>query len=212
MDDPAHHTPHLPQSDPRARTRRLVTRLLVLDALLVLGAVAIWLSLGRGDEKANVVNDGLRGSKPPAGQLMPDLSGIAAIDPDVPSPRAMQGTAVALVVTCIGCRSGDIIGGYLGRLEDDDVPDGAELRVVAWDGDAAAWRAKWKIDQRIRIHAVPQARVDQVRATFGIGPVAGAEESGIVYLYDPRRRWRSTFFIGQLDREDIRHDLEALAG
>lgn len=206
MDDVA---PHLPGTDRRSRMRRLVRRLLVLDLVLVLAALGVWLVL-RDDPRENVVNDGLRGSKPPAGQRVADLTGIPGIEPAVPTPEELRGTAIALAVTCMDCPSGDILGGFLGRLAEDDVPSSADIRVVAWHGDVEAWRSRWRIKRDISIHKVPDAHVEDARDVFGIRPVRGQEESGMVFLYDEHGRWRSTFFLGQVNRADVTHDLQAL--
>jgi hypothetical protein len=64
----------------------------------------------------------------------------------------------------------------------------------------------------VELHAARDAKTaDELRELFGIAPRGDAQESGISFLYDTRGRWRSTFFIGQLDREDIAHDLRVLA-
>ena len=42
--------------------------------------------------------------------------------------------------------------------------------------------------------------------------LVGVAMGGILFLYDSRARWRATYFLGQLDAEDVRHDLERLAG
>ena len=199
-----------PSPEPRrANVRRLVKLLVAVDVLVVLAAVAIWLSMG-DDDRSNAVNDGLRGSTPPAGQAWPDA--IAALDATFPTRSDVRGHASMLVATCADCRSGDIIGGFLGRLANDALPRDARVVVLTWDGDQAAWADRWKLDRdRLELHALttPTA-VARARRELGIGPVAGAEESGIAFLHDARGRWRSTFFVGQLDVEDIAHDLEQL--
>lgn len=201
--------------------RRIVWWLVVIDVVVLAVVLGVWLALrasGGSDERGNVVNAGLRGSRPPAGQRMPDLSGIEGIAPPVPSPRALRGSSVALVGTCMTCRSGDVYGGYLGRLEESDRPDGSRIVVIGWDGDAEVWRDSWRIAKDggpagIELHvATTEAAADEVRRALGVGARAGSEESGVVYLYDSRGRWRSTFFLGQLNRDDIRYDLEQLAG
>jgi hypothetical protein len=86
--------------------------------------------------------------------------------------------------------------------------------VFAWGGDEAAWLREWRIgvgDVRpLVLHVRTPAAIARVRSTFGIGRVGGAEESGITFLYDTQGRWRSTYFVGQLDRADIAHDLRVL--
>lgn len=211
--DPERPAPHLPGSDPAARRRRLIKRLVIADLALTAAALAVWFVLQGDDPKENAVNAGLRGSKPPAGQVFPDLAGIAGVEPSVPTGTELEGEAVQLVATCLDCRSGDIIGGYLGRLERDDVPDGARVLLVGWDGDLQAWQRRWRVDTNlVELHvARTPAATGELREAVGIGPVDGAEESGIAFLYDTTGRWRSTFFLGQLDRDDVRHDLTALA-
>lgn len=192
---------------------RIVKVMLLVDLVAVLAALAIWFGV-RDDGEENVVNDGLRGSKPPSGQRMPDLREARGLEPAAEAPAAYRGTPVVLFATCMDCRSGDVFGGYLGRLGAKDLPDGARAVVVAWNGDVEAWRREWGIDdERLEVHVAPGEQDAAVlRTRLGIGGRAGNEESGIAFLYDPSGRWRATYFLGQLDREDIRHDLEELAG
>lgn len=193
--------------------KRAVGALLVLDALLLLAALGIWVSLRGDNERENVANPGLRGSKPPAGQQLPDASGIPGTVPEPPTPAQLRGSAVALVATCIDCRSGDILGGFLARLGSDGLPDEARVVVYGWEGDMQRWAREWDIPEQFDLVEVgTPAGVAAARALFGIRPVGGQEESGITMLGDRRGRWRSTWFIGQLDAGDLRHDLEVLAG
>lgn len=167
----------------------------------------------REDERANAVNDDLRGSRPPSGQVWPEFAKVAGIVPAFPARADVEGRATALVATCTECRSGDIIGGFLGRLGPDDLPEDARVVVLTWGGDQTAWADRWQFadEPRFELHEVTGDRtIARVRRTLGIGPVDGAEESGIAFLHDTRGRWRSTFFVGQLDREDVAHDLAAL--
>ncbi len=190
----------------------MVTLLVLVDLVIVGAAIVLWMMV-REDERANAVNDGLRGSRPPAGQSWPDLANVAGIDPAFPTGDDVTGQPTMLVATCATCRSGDVIGGFLGRLGDDALPPDARVVVLTWGGDQTAWATRWKLDalSRLELHEVAGAEsVARVRRTLGIAPVDGAEESGIAFLYDPRGRWRSTFFVGQLDREDVAHDLERL--
>lgn len=190
--------------------RRLVKLLVLVDAAILVVAVVVW-SLLREDPETNAVNDGLRGSRPPAGQVWPDA--IAKVAPSFPTRSDVRGGAAMLVATCAECRSGDIIGGFLGRLGRDSLPEDARVVVLTWGGDQAAWAERWRLEgDRLELHeaTTPQA-IAAVRRELGIGPVNGAEESGIAYLHDTTGRWRSTYFVGQLDREAIVHDLEQLA-
>jgi hypothetical protein len=177
--------------------------------VLVLGA---WLVLRGDDPAANVVNDGLRGSRPPADQAWPALDAVDGIEPGFPSRAEVQGAPAMLVATCVECRSGDIIGGFLGRLPADALPEDARVVVLTWGGSQLDWAMQWRIDRdRFElVDAKTDGAIDDARRTLGIGPVDGAEESGIAYLHDADGAWRSTFFLGQLDRDDVAHDLAAL--
>jgi len=200
------------RSPARARTnvRRLVKVLVLVDVVVILAAVGLWLAF-RDDPEGNVANDGLRGSRPPAGQAWPDA--IRKVDPSFPARADVRGTPSMLVATCADCRSGDIFGGFLGRLAPDALPSDARVVVLTWEGDQAAWAKRWGIDSdRFELHAATTpAGVALARRELGIGPVDGAEESGIAFLHDTDGRWRSTFFLGQLKAADIAHDLEQLA-
>ncbi len=178
---------------------------------MILLAAAVWL-LTREDERANAVNDGLRGSTPPAGQVWPALDELDGISPAFPSLEAVRGGASMLVATCADCRSGDIIGGFIGRLGPDTLPDDARVVVLTWGGDQEAWADEWHVDpEQVELHeATTPAAVARVRRELGIAPVGDAEESGITFLHDTRGRWRSTYYVGQLDARDIAHDLERL--
>lgn len=195
------------------RARRIVLVLVAVDVLVVLLALAAWLAL-REDGEANVVNEGLRGSRPPADQPWPgQLASFGGIEPAFPLRGEVAGAPSMLVATCVECRSGDVIGGFLARLEPGDLPEDARAVVLTWGGDQGEWVDEHGIDaEQFELHhAAPGEATDEARAVLGIGPVEGGEESGIAYLHDTRGRRRSTYFIGQLDREDIAHDLERLA-
>lgn len=210
----------VPDRSPARRAvigRRAVKLLVLVDIVVVVAAVGVWLLARDGDDRANVVNEGLRGSLPPQGQVLPDLSDIAGIEPPFPTRDELAGRVVQLTSTCMECRSGDIVGGYLGRLVADDVPDDAQLRVIAWDGDAREWMRRSGVNKPDSALALPvhvattPAAAAELRRVLGIGERNGSEESGITFLYDTRGRWRSTYFVGQLNRDDVRHDLEQLA-
>jgi hypothetical protein len=197
----------------RANARRLVKLLVVADLVIVCAAFALWNVL-RDDPESNAANEGLRGSRPPAGQVWPALDDVAGITPALPSRADVSGRATMLVATCAACPSGDIIGGFLGRLGDGSLPDDARVVVLTWDGDQAAWARRWHVDSvpGIELHeATDPAAISTARRTLGIGRVDGAQESGIAFLHDRRGRWRSTFFVGQLQRDDVAHDLAELA-
>lgn len=198
----------------RANARRWVKLLVLADLVIACAALVLWIVL-RDDGRSNAVNEGLRGSKPPAGQTWPDLAGVAGIDPAFPTREDVAGRATMLVATCAACRSGDIIGGFLGRLGTDGLPADARVVVLTWGGDQSAWASRWKLDAvaQLELHeATGAATVASVRRTLGVGPVDGAEESGIAFLHDVHGRWRSSFFVGQLQREDVAHDLDQLGG
>jgi hypothetical protein len=193
----------------RLGVRRAVILLVLLDAVVLLAAATIWLAMRDDQERENAVNEGLRGSRPPQGQSFPDLSTIPGIRPAMPNPTALRGRPIVLVATCVECRSGDVIGGFLSRLQPDDLPGESQIVVLAWGGDVDAWKRQWQLDpDRLELHAVatPTATSD-VQQAVGIARVQGAEESGAAFVYDTSGRWRSTYFLGQLDREDIAHDL-----
>lgn len=195
-----------PQPQP-IDVRRLIRWFVLFDVFVVLGILGVWLMIRSDDSasRANVVNDGLRGSLPPAAQTLPSLSGIDGIKPAI--VPAGQGGATMLIATCFACQSGDVIGGYLGRLAAEDLPESAHVLVVGWDGDPDAWRSRHQIAERIAVHAATTPRdAAAVKAQLRVG------ESGIAFLAGPDGAWRSTFHLGQLDRADIRHDLEQLAG
>ncbi|MCW2928538.1 MAG: hypothetical protein JWM86_2506 [Thermoleophilia bacterium] len=201
----------------RMPVRRLVRWLVIVDVVVVAAALVTWLALrdGAGDERANSVNDGLRGSRPPAGRTLLRLDEIPDLRPDAPSRGDLAGNAVMLVGTCLDCRSGDVIGGLLGRMRANDLPDDARIVLVGWGGDASAWRRTWHVGGEDAVPVTVLATDSQegaavARRLFGVGPIRDAEESGITYLYDTRGRQRSTFFLGQLHREDLAHDLAIL--
>ncbi len=177
----------------------------------MLAAGFLWIVL-RGESDSNAVNPGLRGSTPPAGQVWPALAEVDGITPVFPTRDDVEGRATMLVATCAECPSGDVIGGFLGRLGEDALPEDARVVVLTWRGDQATWAKRWHIDdERFELHDVADgAPLAAVRRSLGIGSVDGAEESGIAFLHDTEGRWRSTFFAGQLDREDVAHDLAEL--
>ena len=200
----------------RAIVRRVVKLLIAVDIVLFLLGAGAWLAL-RDDDRANAVNPGLRGSRPPAGQVLPDLQAIPGLGPAPPSRGELRGSSVLLVATCMDCRSGDVIGGYLGRLVADDRPEHARIVVLLWDGDVTAWRTRFGIGRdggaaRLELHVATTAvGVRAVRRLLGIGAIGGEEESGVARVYDSRGRWRSTFAVGQLTRDDVAHDLRAVS-
>lgn len=181
--------------------RRLVKLLVVLDLIAVAAVLGV-LAL-RGDEIGT--GDGLRGSVPPADQHWPDLARINGIMAPVPTRREVAGRPAMLVVTCLRCRSGDILGGFLARIA-PGVSDDASIVVAGWGGDAAEWRRRWRLPRSVGIHvAAPGAAPAELRRVTGVG------DSGSVFLHDPQGRWRTTHHLGQLDAEDVDRDLAVLA-
>lgn len=147
----------------------------------------------------------LQGSRPPAGQLMPDLSKVDGLDPPMPAPKQLRGRAVLIVATCLDCRSGDVMGGFLSRLDTDEVADRVALHVIGWEGDRRSWNREYPLDKRLRLHTASNAaEASAVARKLRVG------ESGIAYLYDRRGHWATTYHLGQLDADDIAHDLNLL--
>ena len=110
------------------RARRIVALLVALDLVVVGAAVAVW-QLRDGAER--------RGSKPPSGVTMPELTRSVE---NFPTRAELRGEALALAVTCVDCRSGDIFGGFLARLASEELPEGAALRVIGLGANTPAWR------------------------------------------------------------------------
>ncbi len=128
------------------------------------------------------------------------------ISPRFPSPDELHGSPMALVVTCLSCRSGDVLGGFLGRMGVNDVPSGIDLRVVAIDGDPAVWRRTWGVPNRWKVHvAKGRDGVQLVRQALRTG------ESGQLQIYDSNLRWRASWHLGQLNIDGVRHDLSLAA-
>lgn len=184
-----------------------VKLMMVADMVVLIAAVSIYVALHRTDDRENVVNAGLRGSKPPSGQRMPDLSGVAGISPALPSRAAARGTTTLLVATCMECPSGDIVGGAMRRLGARDLPDDTRVEIIGWQGDAAGWRAEWGIPESLPIHLVSGANsIGAVKTTLGIG------DNGFAYLYDPTGTWRASYAVQLMQPDDIVHDMDELAG
>ncbi|MCW2956741.1 MAG: hypothetical protein JWO69_1610 [Thermoleophilia bacterium] len=194
-------------ASPRRRLaipRRLLKLLVVVDVVLLVVILAIWLAM-RDDDRENVVNDGLRGSLPPAGEVFPDVASVGGIRPKFPTGAQLAGTPVVLVATCVDCRSGDIIGGFLSRLGAEELPDTARVLVVGWNGDVGAWRRTWKIPRSIEVHGATN-----VEATARVRSLLRTGESGNAFLHDTRGIWRASYALGQLDVDDVLHDLDEL--
>ncbi|MCW2962585.1 MAG: hypothetical protein JWM90_2972 [Thermoleophilia bacterium] len=187
----------------RAISRRTVKLLVLAELAVLLLAVGAFILL-RGDDETNVVNAGLRGSLPPQDQVWPDLSDLQLVPP-APSRKDVAGGPAMLVATCLECRSGDLFGGFLARLTTGDLPANARVVVVGWEGEAAAWRAEWRLGPQVEVHVAETPETSaQARLVLRTG------ESGSAFLHDPTGGWRATYASGQLDVEDVRHDLEQL--
>lgn len=179
------------------RARRAVIVLVAVDLVLLCLAAAAALWLWRHDGE-------MRGSIPPAGQRVPALGALAGITPRAPSSSALTGDPVAIVATCIECPEGEVLGGFLQRLG-RDLPDDARLLVLGWDGDIASWARASGIPVDWQVHAVePRARAAVHRALH-------ASDTSLLLLYDRDGHWRTTYHLGMLDVDDVRHDLEVLA-
>ena len=124
----------------------------------------------------------------------------------------MGDAPAVLLATCLDCRSGDLVGGFLGLLGSDAAPGGAPVHVIAWGGDVAAWRSEWRVPSSYVVHAaVSEAGAARVRRALGVEEREDADlQYGFARVYDASGRWRSTFHVGQLDRAQLRHDLAAV--
>lgn len=186
--------------DRRRRLRRIIRIMVAIDVAVLLALAALWLL--KGDELRR--GDSLRGSQPPAGEHMPAYSKLD-LAPSMPKSVALSGHASLVAATCIDCQSGDIYGGFLHLLSQRNLPDGAQLHVIVWGGDADAWRHEWSLPKRIHVHVA-----DSGAATTAVKALTHIDDSGIAYLYDDKGMWRSTFHAGQLDADDVTHDLRAI--
>jgi len=183
-----------------------VKYLVIADVVILAVIVAVYVAMRGTDDRENVANEGLRGSKPPAGQRIPDLSKITGMSPAMPSPSELRGDVTLYVATCMECPSGDIVAGALRRLGERDLPDGTRLEAVVWEGDADAWRSEWNISDDVPLHVVTGAdSVALVKRALNIG------DNGFAYLYDAEGVWRSSFAVQLMQRDDIVHDMEELA-
>jgi len=181
-----------------------VKLLLLVDVVALLAALAIF-AVTRDDPGTNAVNDGLQGSRPPAGRTWPRVDRVE-LDPPLPRRAQLADAPAVLVATCLDCRSGDIIGGFLGLLGADHLPGHAAVHVLAWGGSAKRWRAEWSLPETYEVHvAASEQESLELRRALAVN------ENGFARVYDPRGRWRSTFHTGQLDREQLRDDLSTLA-
>jgi hypothetical protein len=180
----------------------LVTKLLVAPVLVLL-LVAIALQVNWVREVTGVDAE-LRGSIPPSGRVLADLSTIDGISPPVPSPSSDGGRPLLFIATCGDCRSGDVIGGFLRRLSLEKPPANARLRVVVWsdDGDPFADTHKLPNEPWLTIHTVSDAARESVQSRTKVG------ESGMSFVVGPSGRGGSTFSIGFLKVDDVRHDLK----
>ena len=202
------------------RSRQHVARVVaVLVPLVVLLGVLAWQRAQQTNEITSRVNlaDGvLRGSLPPNGVSLDRLP-ASAVDPELPrAGEAEQDTPSVVFVTCLQCRSADILGRFLSGLDGDLVQSGGTVHVITSAADSAAWAQEWRLQDEDRppmeFHdAVGAPGRAAVQRMFGIATDGRVDSSGAAYLFDPRGTWRSTFFLGQLDERDIGWDLRRLA-
>jgi hypothetical protein len=206
MADDIRHTERGPVRLQRLTIPRWVKLLVLVDVVVLAAAITTFALMHRSDQRANIANVGLRGSKPPDGQVRPDLSKVDGIIPAMPSAQSLRGHTVFLVSTCMDCPSGEIIGGALRRLAARDLPSGTRVEVVAWQGDVAKWRSDWHIPSSVPIHVVTgAASIFDVKRTLGIG------DNGFGYLYDPKGTWRASYAVQLLQPDDIVHDMGVVA-
>jgi hypothetical protein len=184
-----------------------VKLLVVVDAVVLAVALGVFAVLHRSDERENIVNAGYRGSRPPAGQQVPDLSKVRGISPALPATSTFKGAPTLYVATCMKCPSGDIVGGAMRRLGERSFPKGTHVEIIAWQGDAATWRSDWQIPASLPIHVVTgAASIYDVKRTLGIG------DYGFSYLYDSAGTWRASYALQTMLPEDIVHDMGVAAG
>lgn len=173
----------------------IVRRALVsVLAALIGSAIVVLLVAARA-------GDGLRGSHPPAGVAMPDLSTIDGVLPAIPPPWTLRGAPVMVVVTCGRCVSGRAITRALAALDRERIPEHAQIHLIVLDG-APGELSTFPHDARI--HRADGGAAAMVRRRFHVGA------SGVAFLYDPTLRWRATFHLGQLVPADVAHDLRQL--
>jgi hypothetical protein len=186
-----------------SRLRRVIVVLVAVDVIAVTVAVALWL---QGAGPGNGAR--YRGSAPAAGLELP-------VKPLVSSPiftppiraASLTGRPVVLVATCLQCRSGDVLGGFLGRLGTAGIPSDLHLQVVGVDGDAKSWRREWSVPARWNISVAS----DVMAGTRFLRTQLRTGDSGQVQLFDARGSWRATWHLGQLSPDDLRHDIQVLA-
>lgn len=180
--------------------------LVATQLLLVLALGSFWLfTSGTGMRllRGDGASGRLEGSRPPEGLRMPTLSGVRGIDP--PAPRGSAGTVSLVAGSCADCRSGDLLGGALARLQELELPREASLDIYVWGGSAAEWKREWGLRDPVRVHAVDDAAAPVVKRRLRTG------ESAIAYVGDGEGRWRSTFHLGQLEPADVAHDMRVLS-
>lgn len=180
--------------------RWLLLGLLAVFIVLLSAAAGLWL---RG---AGPLHDSaLRGSIPPDGQRVPAMQQLRSADPGMPSRRSLRGAPILVAASCIDCPSGEIMGGFLARLADRGVPDGTRVVVVGWKGDGNAWRQTSGFPARWKTHVLTDTSdIASAGHLFHVG------QNGIVMLYGRDGTWRSTYQLGQLTVDDVRHDLGVL--
>lgn len=188
--------------DENRRLLRLVTKLLVAP-MLVLLVVAIALRFDWVQQATGVKTE-LRGSIPPPDRVLADLSGIDGISPPVPSPSSDKGRPLLFVATCADCRSGDVIGGFLRRLTTENPPEGATIRVVVWQDTGMSFAEEHRLPDTswLSLHTVSPRSTTRVKDSLSVG------DSGVAFVVGPSGVGGSTYPLGLLQVEDVRHDLQ----
>jgi hypothetical protein len=198
--DPAQRTRQ--RLDENRRLLGLVTKLL-LAPILVLLVVAVALQFG-WVRQATGIDTQLKGSIPPSGRVLADLSTIDGVSPPIPSPSSDKNRPLLFVATCADCRSGDVIGGFLRRFVLERPPANARIRVVVWSDKGTSFASTHKLPAKpwLTVHTVKPEAQEAVQSQMKIG------DSGMSFVVGPSGRGGSTFSIGFLKVEDVRHDLK----
>jgi hypothetical protein len=185
----------------RARLRQTVRWLVAVDVMIAVVVTGMF-AFGVRPWARNAFH--LRGSTPPAGVSIPAFNRIPGIAPAMPNTSSLRGHAVAVIATCLRCTEGEVFGNVLERLG-GDLPANVRPELIVWGGSEQAWARQWHILSAWHVH-VATTRAAQLavkQATFG-------GENADLLLYDTHGRWRTTYHLGMLLPQDIRHDLAGL--
>lgn len=137
------------------------------------------------------------GSHPPTGVHVPNVSGIKS-DPKFTIARAKS---AVVFITCTGCPQGIVMGQFLSRMDMGKLDNDVNISVLLLGDDAVAWKRRFILPRRVRIHVVAPNSTHTVRKLWHL-PTQGAAG----FVYNRRGIWRSTFLTGQLRASDIVHD------